>query len=101
MPLSLRLFGCFGLQGATTGLHGSLLHALQPNRVQPACMKLEPVAQEPGELLSDREAADSVPILQVQYPLLTAWLNSPYAVIHLCHTMMCPGPEPAMQMLQL
>jgi hypothetical protein len=56
----------FALQGGTTSTNGSsLLHALQPNRVQPACMKLEPITQEPGELLVDAEAADTTPVLQV------------------------------------
>jgi hypothetical protein len=35
-------------------------------------MKLEPIAQEPGELLSDGEAADNVPVLQAQFAPATA-----------------------------
>lgn len=62
------MWAALALQGGATGSHGSsLLHALQPNRVQPACMKLEAIGQEPGELLSDQEAADHVPVLQVEY----------------------------------
>lgn len=53
-------------QGATASLHGSsLLHALQPHKVQPACMKLEPILQETGDLLVDEAAAEAAPVLQV------------------------------------
>lgn len=61
------------LQGGNKTHGSSLLQALQPNRVQPACMKLEAIAQEPEEmaaLLAGVEpAADATPILQVGHTL--------------------------------
>lgn len=54
------------VQGNTSSAHGSsLLHALQPHKVQPACMKLEAIAQDAGDLLVDEFAADAKPVLQV------------------------------------
>lgn len=60
------------------GHHGtnssSLLQALQPNRIQPACMKLEPASKEPGDLPVDEQAADTMPVLQVCWCQST-WLT--------------------------
>jgi hypothetical protein len=53
------------LQGGGATNRSSLLRALQPNRVQPACMKLEPMLQDASGLLIDDDSADSTPILKV------------------------------------
>jgi len=54
------------LQAATISTHGSsLLHALQPHRVQAVCMKLEPIVQDAEDPLLDASAADTTPVLQV------------------------------------
>lgn len=67
VPPGSCVFNCFTipivlLQTGASATHGStLLHALQPNRVVPACMKLEPNA----DLLGDSAAVDDTPVLQV------------------------------------
>jgi hypothetical protein len=76
-------------QGATGSTHGSsLLHALQPHKVQPACMKLEAIAQDAGDLLVDESTADATPVLQVRcvdsYILSPAQLGAAWG---LCYTM--------------
>lgn len=57
------------LQGGNSTHGSSLLQALQPNRVQPACMKLQAIAREPEEmaalLAGGEAAADATPVLQV------------------------------------
>lgn len=53
------------IQDAAASSHGnSLLHSLQPNRVLPACMKLQALSQDFGSLPAD--GMDAVPVLQVR-----------------------------------
>lgn len=86
---TVLLLAC--LQGGKSTHGSSLLQALQPNRVQPACMKLEAMAQEPEEmaalLAGGEAAADATSILQVGHPLLArlhvwGWMQHTHTHTH-------------------